>query len=387
MPTVEAPPFDVDRFDALLADHSLDGLVATSAHNVRYLTGGHSYFMYGVADSIGLSRYLPAVAYRQGDPASWMYVGAGNERWATDVHPLWIGDVRPVSWGTEQTAEEVVHWWRQAGPAAGRVGIEPAYLPMSAYQVMCRAGMDLVDATELLEELRAVKSAPELEIVRRSTEAVVDSMLACFGATRPGDSKDDLFARLRQEEAKRGLCFCYALISAGTDLNRGPSGQTVREGDVISLDSGATSDGWVADVTRMAILGAPTARHEELLEQVARVQAAATSRAVEGNLGREVLAAAAEATAECEDGRAMSFLAHGTGLVTHEAPRLTATGSPPYPAAHADRPLKSGMVLSVESQMVDDAIGFVKLEDTVIVGDGAPELVADRGRGWNQIEL
>jgi Xaa-Pro aminopeptidase len=381
------PPFDGDRLDALLKDRGLDALIATSAHNVRYLTGGHSYFMYAIADSIGLSRYLPAVGYRGGERDSWMYVGAGNETWATDVHPLWIADVRLVSWGGQQTAEEVVHWWQAAGPTAARVGIEPDYLPASAYEVMRSAGMDLVDATELLEELRAVKRASELEIVRRSAEAVVESMLACFASTRPGDSKDDLFARLRDEETKRGLCFCYALISAGTDLNRGPSGQAISEGDVISLDSGATSDGWVADVTRMAVLGAPTARHEELLEQVARVQAAATSRAVEGNLGREVFAAAAEAIAECEDGRAMSFLAHGTGLVTHEAPRLTATGSPPYRAAHAYRPLKAGMVLSVESQVLDDVIGFVKLEDTVIVSDGAPELVAARGRGWNQIEV
>ena len=82
----------------------------------------------------------------------------------------------------------------------------------------------------------------------------------------------------------------------------------------------------------------------------------------------------------------MSFLVHGTGRVTHEAPRLMATGSPPYPARHADAPLQTGMVLSIESQVTDPAIGFVKLEDTAIVQPGAVELVAPHGRGWNQID-
>jgi Xaa-Pro aminopeptidase len=81
----------------------------------------------------------------------------------------------------------------------------------------------------------------------------------------------------------------------------------------------------------------------------------------------------------------MGFLAHGTGLVTHEAPRLTATGSPPYPAAHAEKPLRSGMVLSVETHVADPQVGFVKLEDTVIVTPDGADAVADHGRGWNAI--
>ena len=43
------------------------------------------------------------------------------------------------------------------------------------------------------------------------------------------------------------------------------------------------------------------------------------------------------------------------------------------------------MVLSIESQVVDPEIGFVKLEDTVIVGEETPEAVGDHGRGWNRI--
>jgi Xaa-Pro aminopeptidase len=378
-------PFDAAQLDALLADAGLDALVATSPHNVRHLLGGYQYFMYALADSVGLSRYLPAVAYRPGRPEETRYVGAGNEHWGTDPAPLWVPDVRNVAWGADQTAAEVVAWCADRLPAGARVGVELPYLPAQAHAVLAAGGLELRDATELLETLRAVKRPHELELVRRGATAVVDAMLATFDATRTGETKAEIFERLRLEETRRGLQFCYALVAAGADMNRGPSGQRLAPGDVLSLDSGATCDGWVADLTRMAIAGEPTARHEQLLAQVDGVQQAARAKAVAGTRGGDLFDAAHAAIADSEDRANLSFLAHGTGLVTHEAPRLTATGSPPYPAAHAEQPLQAGMVLSIESQVADPQLGFVKLEDTVIVGEGAAEAVGDHGRGWNRI--
>jgi Xaa-Pro aminopeptidase len=376
-------PFDQQRLDGLLEEARLDVIVATSPHNVRYLLGGYAYFMYAAADSIGLSRYLPAVAYRRAAPEETMYVGAGNEAWATDVFPVWAPDVRNSSWGSQQTAEQLVGWCLARVGTGGRVGVELPYLPADAYRTLVAAGLLLEDGTELLEALRAIKRPDELELVRRGAGAVVDAMLATFSSTRSGDSKRDVFERLRAEETGRGLTFCYALIAAGTDMNRAPSAQVLTAGDVLSLDSGATWNGWVADVARMGIAGAPTPRHDELLDQVERVQEAAIRSARPGTRGGGLFDSARAAIVACDDGEGMSFLAHGTGLLTHEAPRLTATGSPPYPAAHADAPLEVGMVLSIESQVSDPQYGFIKVEDTVIVQDGPPELVAGHGRGWN----
>ncbi len=384
-PAPGAAPFDREHLDGLLEEARLEAVVATSPHNVRYLLGGYEFFMYALADSIGLGRYLPAVAYRRGAPEDACYVGAGNEGWATDVEPLWVQDVRNVAWGAGETAAEVAAWVASRLPRGARLGVELPYLPAEAHAVLAAAGVELHDASELLETLRAIKRPHELEIVRRSSIAVVDAMLATFAGTRVGETKADVFERLRLEETRRGLLFCYALVAAGADLNRGPSGQRLSAGDVLSLDSGASCAGWVADLTRMAILGEPMPRHEELLAQVDHVQQTVRARAVAGTRGGDLFVAAHAAIAECDDRANLSFLAHGTGLVTHEAPRLTATGSPPYEAAHAELPLQTGMVLSIESQVADPEVGFVKLEDTVIVGDDAPEAVGDHGRGWNRI--
>ena len=56
----------------------------------------------------------------------------------------------------------------------------------------------------------------------------------------------------------------------------------------------------------------------------------------------------------------------------------------PYPADHAAAPLEAGMVLSIETWVENAEVGFVKLEDTLIVTDDGWEAPGDTGRGWNR---
>jgi Xaa-Pro aminopeptidase len=80
----------------------------------------------------------------------------------------------------------------------------------------------------------------------------------------------------------------------------------------------------------------------------------------------------------------MAFTAHGMGLITHEAPRLTGEGPVPYPADDADRPLEAGMVVSIETTLPHPKRGYIKLEDTVAVTEAGYEGFGDQGRGWNR---
>src|SRR5256885_14006566 len=80
----------------------------------------------------------------------------------------------------------------------------------------------------------------------------------------------------------------------------------------------------------------------------------------------------------------MHFLAHGMGLVSHEAPRLTATGPVPYDAYDANRPLEAGMVVSVETTLQHPQRGFIKLEDTVAVTQAGFDIYGEGGRRWDR---
>ena len=133
----------------------------------------------------------------------------------------------------------------------------------------------------------------------------------------------------------------------------------------------------------MGVLGEPTALMKELLEEVSSVQAAARVPIRPGTPGGGIYDSAVKALKSCPHQNDMHFVAHGMGLIPHEAPRLTAAGPIPYPDKHAKRPLETGMVLSIETHVKHPEVGFVKLEDTVAVTDSGWEAFGDWGRGWN----
>jgi len=189
---------------------------------------------------------------------------------------------------------------------------------------------------------------------------------------------------LRREETNRGLIFEYCLVAAGTSHNRAPSEQRWEQGDVLSLDSGGNYHGYIGDLARMAILGEPDAELEDLLAEIETVQRAGMKPIRPGALGREIYAAAEPLLVRSKQHNHLEFLAHGMGLVSHEAPRLTSRGPVKYPGYDADRPLESGMVVSIETTLQHPRRGFIKLEDTVVVTDSGFEVYGDSGRGWNR---
>ena len=134
----------------------------------------------------------------------------------------------------------------------------------------------------------------------------------------------------------------------------------------------------------MAILGEPDAELEDLLGEVDAIQQAARRPIRNGARGADVFASAEELVRNSPYSNSLEFVAHGMGLISHEAPRLTDRGPVPYPAHDADLPLEKGMVLSIETTLLHPRRGFIKLEDTVAVTETGCEGFGDRGRGWNR---
>lgn len=268
----------------------------------------------------------------------------------------------------------------------GRIGVEMAFLPVDAMRALSEGlpAATFSDALFVLERLRARKSAAEIDLMRKATEGVAASMAAVIASTHPGTTKRDITERLRHEEVMRGLNFEYCLIAAGTSFNRAPSSQAWELGDVLSINSGGNYQGYLGDIARMAILGEPDQELIELLGEIETVQQAAIKRIAPGTRGGDVFSAGQAELAKSYIHDYSDFMAHGVGLVTHEAPRLTRKGPVPYEATDADLPLETGMVLSVETTMRHPKRGFIKLEDTIAVTDSAYEMFAKDGRGWNQ---
>ena len=383
---VSSISFDMDRLDRLMDEANIDVLLATSKHNVQYLLGGHRAFFFESMDAMGLSRYLPVLVYPKGAPFKAAYFGHRMEGYQKEIEPFWMSEVQTNSSGSVDVMEKAIGYIRRSGIRPRRIGAELAFLPVDSGNALRNAfsSSELVDALFVLERLRAVKHPEELKKLRIASEGVIDSMMAVIATHRPGTSKRDLVEALRREETSRGLIFDYCLITAGSNLNRAPSDVKWEKGDILSLDSGGNYQGYIGDLCRMAIHGEPDAELEDLLGEIEQIQRTAMKPIKAGAPGSVISGAADPLVQKSKHHNHMHFLAHGMGLVSHEAPRLTATGPVPYDAYDASRPLEAGMVVSVETTLQHPQRGFIKLEDTVVVTDKGFEIYGEGGRGWNR---
>ncbi len=381
-----AAPFDTARLDQLMDDAGIDVLLATSKHNVQYLLGGHRAFFFDTMDAIGITRYLPVFVYPKGAPQKAGYFGHRMEGYQIAVKPFWVSEVNTKSSGAVDVMERAVDYVRRLVAKPHRIGVELSFLPANSAATLRKtfADAELKDALFVLERLRARKTPEELAKLRIASDLVIDSMMAVIQSHGPGATKAQLSEALRREETMRGLTFDYCLIAAGASLNRAPSEQRWETGDVLSLDSGGNYHGYIGDLARMGIAGAPDGELEDLLGEVEAIQQAARKPIRAGVNGGEIYEAAGAVLQKSKLHNHIAFLAHGMGLVSHEAPRLTGSGPVPYDAYDADKPLEAGMVISVETTLAHPRRGFIKLEDTVAVTPTGFEVYGDRARGWNR---
>jgi Xaa-Pro aminopeptidase len=385
MPAI-VTPFDSARLDRLMDEAGIDVLLATSKHNVQYLLGGHRAFFFDYMDAMGLSRYLPIMLYPKGTPEKAAYFGHRLENFQQQVKPLWTPEVQANSSGALDTMQKATDYLRRSGVPAKRIGIETTFMPMDAGAALKSALPDaeIKDALVVLERQRLRKSPQELAMLRTASEKVIDAMMSVIASHGPGSTKEEIAEALRRAEVNRGMTFEYCLIAAGTSHNRAPSPQRWEEGDVLSVDSGGNYHGYIGDLARMALLGEADAELEDLLGEIETIQRAAFKPIRAGAMGAEIYAAGEALVAKSKQHNNMEFLAHGMGLVSHEAPHLTNDGPVPYTDEDAHRPLEAGSVISVETTLKHPTRGFIKLEDTVAVTEQGFEIFGEGGRGWNR---
>lgn len=379
-------PFDTRRLDELMEQAGIDVLLATSKHNTQYLLGGYRFIFFSAMDAIGHSRYLPVVIYERGRPENAAFVANRMENGEHQNHPFWTPAFYPETWGSLDAAARAVEHLRAIGRTSARIGIEPAFLPSDAYRLIGERleGAVLVDATGMMERMRALKTAHELAQLRQASELITDAMMATIAAAGEGATKTDIIERLRREETDRGLQFEYCLLTLGASHNRAASDQAWKRGEVMSIDSGGNWRGYIGDLCRMGVLGEPDAELEDLLGEVDAVQQAAFSTVRAGTAGGDLIASAEKVLKASPAAGFTDFFAHGMGLITHEVPFLMTNHPVAYEGVDAARPLEAGMVISVETTMLHPSRGFIKLEDTLAVTADGYEMFGERGRGWNR---
>jgi Xaa-Pro aminopeptidase len=381
------PPFDSARLDRLMENSGVDVIVATSRHNVQYLLGGYRFFFFETIDAAGINRYLPIVIYWKGRPGRTVYVGSVMEGPEKARGRLWAPNSATEAWdSTEAIALAVSHLQKSDLPGL-RIGIEASFLPSDAGDALKSVfpQSEFIDAHRPLELLRAVKAPYEVELVRQATEGVAEAILGTFAQARVGMTKQELIALVQREQFSRGVDFNFCQATIGSNLDRTPSSQALRSGEIVSLDAVGNVDGYIGDICRMGIVGEPDAELQDILAYIDSVQGVVRQMTRAGMMGEDLIIAGDAVVKASAHASTTDFTVHGLGLVAHESPRL-AHGRPlPYPASDASLPIEAGMVLSIETAVRHPTRGFIKLEDTLVATEAGSYALGDVGRGWNRI--
>ena len=349
-----------------MAKEGLDGLLLTTEPEIRYFTGFLTRFWLSPTRPWFL--LVPAL----GKPVA-VVPSIGRECFQA----TWIDDVR--SWDSPQPDDEGVtllagtmreifeHRVRIGTPQGPETHLR---MPLGDFQRLCALLPDaeFTDATGIIRNLRMIKSAAEQAKIAHACAIVSDVFEAFPGLLAVGMTEIEIFRRFKIACLERGIDDVdYLVGGAGqggyADIISPPSSRSVRDGDILMLDTGAVFDGYFCDFDRNYAFG-------HVPDQAGKAHAVLRD-ATEAGL------AAIKPGATCADmyhamqrvldkdfpgGSGVGRMGHGLGMQLTEWPSIT---------ARDETVLQPGMVLTLEPS-VDIGGGrmMVHEENLLLTGDG-----------------
>ena len=219
----------------------------------------------------------------------------------------------------------------------------------------------------LLQSLRSCKDERELELMRKSARLNWKGFLHICEILREGITEKEVaweYESFIREQGAEGLAFSpiIAFGPNGAKPHHRCTDATLKNGDAVLIDIGATLEKYQSDMTRVAFFGDGSSEIKRLYEIVQKSQKEALQFCKPGisigtldKVAREVM------RKEEVEPLFLHSLGHGIGLETHEYPRIRETGE------HKNVLLEEGMVITIEPGLYIPGMGGVRYEDTVVI--------------------
>lgn len=190
----------------------------------------------------------------------------------------WVEDVRD---GRNRWAENVIERLKELGFKSGTLGISglagflrapDGIVPYTTVKKLQEAfpAAKIENATEILQEVRAVKSEEEISLLERSAEIIERMVDTMVDHARPGVTEQELYGSMISTMLKNGgelptLFF----LSAGPEISNSsfvPTGRVIQKGDRIINEIEAKYGGYAAQAVRPMVLGNSQPDYQAMVE-------------------------------------------------------------------------------------------------------------------------
>jgi Xaa-Pro aminopeptidase len=342
-----------DAVAAEVAERGLDVLLVAHDVNLRWLTGftGSNGLAVAGADArVFLTdfRYVEQAA-DQVDPSFERRLG---ERDLLEDARAALPERRPLELGFDDAHTSV----RTHGRLRELLGED----------------IELVAAAGVIEDLRAVKDADELALVRTAARIADEALREILDAGLAGRTERAVARALEDAMRDRGAEPSFTTIVAagphGALPHAEPRDVEIPAGALVVIDFGALYQGYCSDCTRTVATGDLDGDARDVYDVVLQAQRAALHAVQPGPEGKEVDAVARDLIAAAGHGDEFGHgLGHGVGLEVHEAPTLSKRG---------DKHLAAGNVVTVEPGIYLPGRFGVRIEDLVVVTDDGPDVLS-----------
>ncbi len=277
------------RANEIMDREGLDVLVAVTANNVFYLSDFESDFLYDVP-------WVACAIYPRSPQIAPCLVVTEIEAAVLVQQPTWMPDVRMYFFGIyggvlrvhtfddskplqgeDLTIQNMVKAAEKTGYASVMDGALAALKDMGL--TGARLGFDdtrfagalgpalqqakVHDATNILLEIRMVKTAPEIEILRQAAKINQQAMRDAFAAIVPGSTWHDVHTAYEVSVARQGARVFANFNGAGVrsaGAGRPDRHYPIRPGDQVCFDSMLKWRRYIGDAQRTAVLGEPSAK-------------------------------------------------------------------------------------------------------------------------------
>jgi Xaa-Pro aminopeptidase len=232
---------------------------------------------------------------------------------------------------------------------------------------LCRIfGLEgLQTGSSLVNGLRRVKTAEELEAMQRAIRTVEETMAAVTPLVVPGTTMAQLAEAVEHElraAGSRTPSFATHIFTGLDETDLDSHTQTahkpLREGTAVMFDYGGVVDGYCSDFGRTIYCGEPPEDYRESYEIMLAAQEAGRAAAAAGTPASAVNAACRKPIEDAGLGEHFRHrMGHGIGMDVHERPFIS---------TEDDTPLQPGMTFTDEPSIIIPGRFSVRIEDIVV---------------------